>query len=424
LLVASLPGLVVKVVFARKAYAWQRRVTDLERKGAYLHWILTGPEHAKETRLFGLGPLFRERFVELRRGLRTERLTLARARALADFAGVAFALTALFGALAWLGSRALAGAITIGDWVLYYQALQRGQAFFQEFLGGLGGLYEDSLFMDNLQDFLALEATVSDPERPVPVPVPIREGIRFEQVSFAYPRSARNALEDVSLEIRPGEKVALVGENGAGKTTLVKLLARLYDPGGGRITIDGTDIRNFRLGDLRARMSVILQDFVRYQLPAWENVWLGDVGRPADRAAIAEAARAGGADATIVALRQGYETPLGRWVEDGEELSAGEWQKIALSRAFFRAGDLLVLDEPTSSLDPLAEEEVISRLDALAAGRTVLLISHRFSTVRLADRIVVLDSGRVVEEGTHADLVGLGGAYERMWRAQSRGVQR
>jgi ATP-binding cassette, subfamily B, bacterial len=420
LFVASLPGLLVKVVFARKAYAWQRRVTDLERKGAYLHWILTGPEHAKETRLFGLGSLFVERFRELRRRLRGQRLRLARARAFADFASVAVAVAAIFGALVWIASRALAGAITIGDWVLYYQALQRGQAFFQELLGGLGGLYEDSLFMENLDEFLALEPGITDPERPVPFPAPMREGVRFEHVSFAYPRSSHKALDDVSLVIRPGEKVALVGENGAGKTTVAKLLARLYDAGEGRITIDGNDIGAFRVTDLRRQMSVIPQDFVRYQLPAWENIWLGDIGRPAERAAIVAAAQAGGADATIAALDRGYDTPLGRWVEDGEELSAGEWQKLALARAFFRAGGLLVLDEPTSSLDPLAEEEVLGRLSVLAAGRSVLLISHRFSTVRLADRVVVLERARVIEEGTHAELIARGGTYARMWRAQNR----
>jgi ATP-binding cassette subfamily B protein len=420
LFVASLPGLLLKVVFARKAYSWQRQVTDLERRGAYLHWILTGPEHAKETRLFGLGTLFRERFRELRRQLRGERLRLARARAIADFASVAVAVAAIFGALVWIASRALTGAITIGDWVLYYQALQRGQAFFQELLGGLAGLYEDSLFMEHIDEFLALEPRITDPERPVTVPAPMREGIRFEHVSFSYPRSSHKALDDVSLVIRPGEEVALVGENGAGKTTVAKLLARLYEAGEGRITFDGNDIRAFRVADLRGRMSVIPQDFVRYQLPAWESIWLGDIGRPADHEVIADAARAGGADATIRALPRGYDTPLGRWVEDGEELSAGEWQKLALARAFFREGSLLVLDEPTSSLDPLAEEEMLTRLSALADGHTVLLISHRFSTVRLADRVVVLERGRVIEEGTHTELIARAGTYARMWRAQTR----
>jgi ATP-binding cassette subfamily B protein len=420
LFIASVPGLLVKVAFARKAYAWQRRVTDLERKGLYYHWILTGPEHAKEARLLGLGALFAERFRELRRQLRGERLALARARAMGDLASVAVAVAAIFGALAWIGSRALSGAVTIGEWVLYYQALQRGQAFFQDLLGGLGGLYEDSLFLANLDEFLALEPGITDPQRPIPVPAPMREGIRFDRVSFAYPRSSHKALDDVSLVIRPGEKVALVGENGAGKTTLAKLVARLYDVGDGRITIDGTDIRAFRVADLRGQISVILQDFVRYQLPAWENIWLGDIGRPTERAPIVEAARAGGADTALAALRRGYDSPLGRWVEDGEELSAGEWQKVALARAFFREGQLLVLDEPTGSLDSLAEEEVIRRLGALAAGRTVLLISHRFSTVRLADRIVVLAHGRLIEEGTHFELMARSGTYARMWQAQTR----
>lgn len=244
-------------------------------------------------------------------------------------------------------------------------------------------------------------------------------GISFENVSFRYPGSDRTVLEDINLFIRPGETVALVGENGSGKTTLIKLLCRLYEPTSGKISIDGIDIRRFRTEDLRKEIGVIFQDYSRYNLTARENMWFGNVAQAMDPDLISEAARCSGADQVISKLRNGYETVLGRWFEDGEELSIGQWQKVALARAFLKDAQVMILDEPTSSLDPMAEEEVFDRFEELAKGRTAILISHRLSTVRMADRIYLLKEGRITESGTHNELMRLGGEYEMLFRTQA-----
>jgi len=251
----------------------------------------------------------------------------------------------------------------------------------------------------------------------------MQTGIAFEEVSFSYPDTDRTAIDRVSLTVRPGEVAALVGPNGSGKTTLVKLLCRLYDPQEGRITIDGCDLRSFEIVDLRRSMSVIFQDYAQYHLTARENIWIGDVTLDPDDPVVEAAARDSGADEVIAGLRDGYETVLGKLFEDGEELSIGEWQKVALARAFVRGAEILVLDEPTSALDPLAEWRVFERIREMAQGRAVLLISHRFSTVRLADRIHIVEQGRIVESGSHAELLALDGRYARMYDVQVRSYE-
>jgi ATP-binding cassette subfamily B protein len=248
----------------------------------------------------------------------------------------------------------------------------------------------------------------------------MRTGIRFDRVSFQYATSPRQALDEVSLTIRPGEVVALVGANGSGKTTLVKLLCRLYDPTCGTISIDGIDLRQFRTTDLRREISVVFQDYVHYDLTARENVWLGNLDLPVDHDRIVAAARLSGADEVIARLKNGYETVLGKWLENGEELSIGEWQKVALARAFLRDAQIMVLDEPTSSLDPRAEAEVFEQFRRLIGGRSAILISHRLSTVRMADRIYVLEEGRIVESGTHDELVDRGATYAHLFESQAR----
>jgi ATP-binding cassette subfamily B protein len=248
----------------------------------------------------------------------------------------------------------------------------------------------------------------------------MQTGIAFDHVSFQYPTGTREVLEDISLTIRPGEVVALVGENGSGKTTLIKLLCRLYDPASGIITLDGIDLRQLETTALRREISVIFQDYAQYHLTARENIWFGNVALPPDQERIAAAARHAGADEVIAGLPQGYETILGKWFEDGEELSVGEWQKVALARAFLRDAQIIVLDEPTSALDARAEYEVFKKFRQLAAGRTVILISHRFSTVRMADRIFVLEGGRIIESGAHDELVRLGGTYARLFETQAQ----
>jgi len=293
----------------------------------------------------------------------------------------------------------------------------------QQVLSGLAALYEDNLFLTYFHEFQALGRTVHDPAAPRALPRPMRDGIVFDQVSFAYPDTDRTAIDRVSLAIRPGEVAALVGPNGSGKTTLVKLLCRLYDPSEGRISIDGVDLRDVRVVDLRRGLSVIFQDYAEYQLTARENIWLGNVALDEGDTAVEAAARDAGADDVIAGLPEGYATRLGKVFEDGEELSIGEWQKVALARAFVRSAEILVLDEPTSALDPIAEWNVFERIRERAEGRAVILISHRFSTVRMADSIHIMDHGRLVESGTHDELLALDGRYARMYDVQARAYQ-
>jgi len=420
LFVATIPGLLVRLRYAGLAYRWQRQRTCAERQAWYFHWMLTGDVHAKEIRLFDLGTLFRQRFRDLRRRLRQERIRITTKRSMAELAAQVSATLAVFASYAFIAYRTVQGDITLGDLVMYYQAFQRGQGFLQQILSGLAGLYEDNLFLSNLYEFLDLKPRVVQPTHPRPVPRPMRTGIAFDHVSFQYPTGAKKVLEDINLHIRPGEVVALVGENGSGKTTLIKLLCRLYDPTNGTITLDGVDLRQFETTALRREISVIFQDYAQYHLTARENIWFGNATLPPDQERIVAAARHAGADEVIAELPQGYETILGKWFEDGEELSVGEWQKVALARAFLRDAQIIVLDEPTSDLDARAEYEVFKRFRQLAAGKTVILISHRFSTVRMADRIYVLEGGRIIESGSHDELVRLGGTYAHLFETQAQ----
>jgi ATP-binding cassette subfamily B protein len=280
-------------------------------------------------------------------------------------------------------------------------------------------MYENNLYLNNLYTLLATPTTIQRPDNPRPLPPAVHGEIVFDHVSFSYPGSPAQALDDVSFRIAPGETIAVVGRNGAGKSTLIKLLCRLYDPTGGRILLDGGDIRELDPDELRSKIGAMFQDFVSYQASASENIGLGDLPLIDDRPAIEEAARKAGADSLISGLPEGYDTSLGKWFDDGANLSGGEWQKVALGRAFMRDVPILILDEPTSALDAQAEYELFARLRALASGRTAVYISHRFSTVRQADRILFLEHGRLVEEGTHAQLMALAGRYARLFNMQA-----
>ena len=422
-LCAAIPGGLVRFFYSNQLYAWQRRRTEAERQSFYAHFLLTDSGHAKEMRLFGLGDRFRGWYRELRTQLRKERVHLSGRRSLAELGAGAAAVFAVFGTFAYIAWRAIHATLSIGLVVAYYQAFQTSLSSLQAVLGGLTALYEDSLFLTYYDEFMALAPHILSPERPAHLPRPMTEGICYDNVRFSYPDTDRVALDGVSLTIRPGEVTALVGPNGSGKTTLVKLLCRLYDPSAGTISLDGTDLRRFDVVDLRANMSVIFQDFAKYQLTVKENIRLGNVALAEDDPAIQAAARDADADHAVARLRHGYDTMLGKWFDEGEELSVGEWQKIALARAFVRDAQILVLDEPTSALDPQAEWDVFQHIKRLARGRAVVLISHRFSTVRTADRIHIFDNGRIVESGTHEELVALGGRYAQMYEVQARAYQ-
>ncbi|MBW1981972.1 MAG: ABC transporter ATP-binding protein [Deltaproteobacteria bacterium] len=419
LFAAAIPGVLVRLKYAGKMFHWQRQRTSAERRASYLNWILTGDIHAKEVRLFQLGNLFKERFRELREELRRERLEISRKRSLADLVAQGSATVAVFSTFAFIAYRTLLGMITLGDMVMYFQAFQRGLSYLREVLGGLANLYENNLFLLNLYEFLDLEPRVKEPVSPIPVPHRLQKGVCFEQVCFQYPGSSHTVLEDISLTIEPGEVVALVGENGSGKTTLIKLLCRLYDPLEGTIKLDGVDLREFRTTELRRQISVIFQDYVKYHLTAKENIWLGNIDLRPEGEEIVAASRRAGVDEVISRLPLGYDTILGKWFEDGEELSIGQWQKVALARAFLRDAQIMVLDEPTSCLDVKSEYEVFRRFRQLLNGRSAILISHRFSTVRMADRIFVLENGRILESGSHQELLRLGGKYARLFNTQA-----
>ncbi len=417
---AALPGVLMRFQYARKLYRWEYEWTPTERQSWHFNWMLTADLHAKEIRLFDLGALFMRRFRGLRKQLRRERLKIAVRYSIIELMTRTVAILAVFGSYACIAYRAVLGSITLGDLVMYYQAFQRGHGFLQGMLSSLAGLFEDNLFLSGFYEFLDLEQKVIEPLHPKPVPRPMQSGIMFEHVSFQYPTGSRKVLEDISLIIHPGEKVALVGENGAGKTTLIKLLCRLYDPTGGAITLDGMDLREFDPTSLRREISVIFQDYVQYNLTARENIWFGNINLASDHERIVAAAHDTGADEVISGLKHGYETFLGKWFEDGEKLSTGEWQKIALARAFLRDAQILVLDEPTSALDANAEYEIFTKFQQLTKNQTTLLISHRFSTVKMADRIYVLEDGRIVENGSHTELIRRGGTYARLFETQAQ----
>jgi len=420
---ASVPSFIAEARFSGESFRLNTWRAPEGRRQNYLEWILTRDSHVKEVKLFNLAPLVLSRYRALFEKFYAEDRSLALRKSLAGVALGVVSLAAFYGAYAFMAVRAALGAITLGDLTLYLSVFRQGQSSIQSALASIGSLYEDGLFMSNLFAYLDIGTGGELPRRNPPL-APARaraQEIEFRNVSFRYPGSDKWVLRGISLRLLPGEKMALVGENGAGKSTLIKLLMRLYDPTEGAIFYGGVDLRDMDVRDLRDRIGVLFQDFVRYQWTARENVGVGWVPALEDRSRVERAIEDGGARSVIDQLPQKIDTMLGGWFEEGQELSGGQWQKIALARAFMRDSEVLVLDEPTAALDAEAEHELFVRLQQLAAERTAILISHRFSTVRRADRIAVIQEGRVEELGTHEELLARKGRYAHLFRLQASG---
>jgi ATP-binding cassette subfamily B protein len=423
LIVTTLPELIQRLKFAGLFYSWQRKTTPKQRQAQYLNNMLTKAPHAKEIRLFELGALFQEWFKTIRDTLRLERKKLEIQHSLSMLGVQTLTNVAVFGLFIFVAHRTMNGMLGMGDLVMYFQAIQRGYSSIQTLGQGISGLYESNLFLSNLYEFLALPRKILNPPKPKAFPMPMKSGLIFDHISYSYEGANRSVVHDVSFSIQPGEHIALVGKNGAGKSTLVKLFCRLYDPTKGRITLDGVDIRDFDLTELRAQISVIFQDFIHYHMSVQDNIRFGTSSHSVDFEQIEMAAEQAGVSEVIARLPQGYQSMLGKLFDGGEELSIGEWQKIALARAFLRQSQILVLDEPTSAMDAKAEAELFERFHALAKDRMAILISHRLSTVKMVDRIYLLDQGHIVEWGTHDELMKRKGPYSELFEMQARGYR-
>lgn len=419
---AGLPAFVAEAKFSGDAFRLFRWRSPQTRQQSYLETVLAREDYVKEVKLFGLGPMLLERYQAIFETLFGEDRALTLRRGLWGFLLGLVSTLAFYGAYAWIARAAVVGDITLGQMTMYLLLFKQGQSAVSAALRAIGGMYEDNLYLSNLYEYLEQDVAERPPgktEGPDPT-----DGIRFEGVTFRYPGADAPALRDIDLHVRPGEALALVGENGSGKTTLIKLLTRLYEPQDGRLSVDGLDVREWDQLALRRRVGVIFQDFARYQMLVGENVGAGDVEYFDDEARWRDAAGQGMADTFIEELPEGYQTQLGRWFRGGRELSGGQWQKVALSRAFMRQdADILVLDEPTAAMDAEAEATVFEHVRAAAGDRLTILISHRFSTVRMADRIVVLDRGQVIEQGSHESLMAENGRYARLFSLQAAGYR-
>jgi ATP-binding cassette subfamily B protein len=417
LLLSTLPAFYVVVHYALAEYQWRQRTTSDDRRAWYYDWIMTTAEAAAELRLFALGKHFQTNYQALRGRLRGERFHLMRRQSIAELGASLIALGIVGGALGWMVWKALHGLVTLGELALIYAAFNQGQGLMRTLLENAGQLYGNSLFLRNLFEFLALKPIVSQGSG-VRV-TDIETGITFTSVSFSYPDASGKALDDFSLTIPSGKIVAIVGPNGAGKSTLLKLLCRFYDPDAGTIAIDGNDLRDIATDDLRRLITVLFQQPVHYNTTVRENILYGDLKADLSETEMWNAISAAGAEEIVARLPQHEQTLLGRWFAGGTELSVGEWQRIALARAFLRQAPIIVLDEPTSALDPWAEADWLERFRKLAIGRTAIVITHRFTTAMHADVIHVMDRGRIVESGSHQRLLEQNGLYAESWARQT-----
>ncbi|MBP5972861.1 ABC transporter ATP-binding protein [Brasilonema sp. CT11] len=422
LILAAMPAFFAETKFAGEAFrlfSWRAPET---REQHYLETLLAREDYAKEVKLYQLGDMLLERYHSLFNRLYGEDRDLTLRRGWWGYLLSLLSTLAFYMAYAWIVVEAVAGKISLGDMTMYLTVFRQGQSTFSSALTSIGGMYEDNLYLSNLYEFL--EEEVPKPKGKATIGLKPKDGIRFENVSFTYPGSLQPALKNISLHLKPGEKLAIVGENGSGKTTLIKLLTQLYTPDSGCILLDGLDLQEWDVDVLRRRIGVIFQNFVRYQFSVGENIGVGDVDYVEDKNRWMSAAQKGMALPFIEHLPDKFQTQLGKWFRDGQELSGGQWQKIALARAFMRThADILVLDEPTSAMDPQAEFDIFNHFRTLTKNQMVFLISHRFSTVRMADKIVVIEAGEVVEQGTHQELLQAAGRYATLFSLQAAGYQ-
>jgi len=425
LALATVPATIAEMRYSKVTYRIRNWRSPESRRLLYLEHVLANDEHVKEVKLFGLGKMLLGRYRDLSELFFREDRTLALKRTGVTHALSLLATATFYGAYVAMALAAAVGRLALGTMTMYVVAFRQGQQSFQTALSSIGDLYEHHLYMSNLFSFLASRTNERTTQSPAPVATDgASRGITLEGVGFRYPQKEAWALRGISLFIPSGQRVALVGGNGAGKTTLIKLLTRLYEPTEGRILLDGRDLRDWDSAALLGRFGVVFQDYNQYQLTLKENVSFGSVGHVNDITRVANAVDRGGATELVHGLSHGLETQLGHWFKDGVELSGGQWQKVALARAFMREeADILVLDEPTAALDADAEHAVFDRFHELAKGRTTFVISHRFPTVRMADRILVLAEGAIVEEGTHEELVAKDGTYSRMFALQAEGYR-
>lgn len=422
LVLAAMPVFISETKFAGEGFrlfSWRAAET---RQQHYLENLLAREDFVTEVKLYQLGEMLLGRYRNLFEQLYGEDRDLTLRRGLWGYLLGLVSTGAFYLAYAWIVLETVLGKISLGDMTMYLTVFRQGQSTFSNALTSIGGMYEDNLYLSNLYDFLEEEVPKSWGKATIGLNP--QDGIRFENVSFTYPGSSKPALRNISLHLKPREKLAIVGENGSGKTTLIKLLTRLYTPDSGRIFLDGLDLEEWDVDVLRRRVGVIFQNFVRYQFTVGENIGVGDVEHLENKIQWKTAAEKGMAQSFIDQLPQSFQTQLGRWFKGGQELSGGQWQKIALSRAFMRSqADILVLDEPTSAIDAQAEFEIFNHFRAITQNQMVLLISHRFSTVRMADKILVIENGEVIEQGTHEELLQLGGRYAKLFLLQAAGYQ-
>ena len=419
---AGLPAFMAEAKFSGEAFRNQRSRSAERRMQIYLEMVLTREDGVKEVKLLKIGRLFLQRYIDIFHNIYKEDRNLVLRRGFWGYVLGLIASAAFYFAYGWVVFAAIATTITIGQMTMYIAVFRQGQNAVTSSLTAVNGMYEDNLYLSNLVEYLehkVPEQSGDKTQGPDPT-----DGIRFENVSFYYPESKTPALHELSLHIKAGESLAIVGENGSGKTTLIKLLSRLYTPTSGRILLEGLDLQEWDIDALRYKIGVIFQDFSRYQLKVGDNIGIGDVENMENRPQIETAAQDGLAADFIQHMPQTYDTQLGTWFKGGKELSGGQWQKIALARAFMRShADVLILDEPTAAIDAKAEADIFAHFRELTANRISIIISHRFSTVRIADHIIVLEKGAIVEEGSHAQLLERDGQYARLFRLQAQGYQ-